>query len=463
MAEPIICDRCIFESGNIIDGKYTVDKPLGEGTYGCVYRVQDANRKTYALKLLKLWEVVAQEREELLKRFDLEYETGKIESNYLVHSLGRGYVGGNPYIVMEYCSGGDLWEATLKNNVNFKIVGKHILLGLKALHDRGKVHRDLKPENVLLQTDGTAVLTDFGISGDQNKRLTQRGIFGVPQQMFGTFAYMPPEQINPKRGNATVLPTTDIFSYGVMMYQLITGELPFGDLQSESDLPSYISKGKNGHWNREKLIKSPEGKEWLQLIEGCLVPDYRQRLSDVEQVMAFLPMGKNDIHRTEPVYKEDKIDYKTDGSKGLVLHIMEGENHGMKYFISLLVKNLNRNMLTIGRECDDVFNNVQLKESMSTYISRCHATLEYRPENNVWLIRDGQWRVDCPIGKNSSEVYPCGVCPTQCNNDTLRRPVWKTSLNGTYVGSKEVAPEGILLKIGDIITIGDVKMRIEGM
>lgn len=463
MADPLICDRCIFEPGNIIDGKYTVDKALGEGTYGCVYRVKDAGGKIYALKLLKLWEVVAQEREELLKRFDLEYETGQIESNYLVHSMGRGMVGGNPYILMEYCSGGDLWDAALKGNVNFKVVGKQILLGLKALHDRGKVHRDLKPENVLLQSDGTAVLTDFGISGDQNKRLTQRGIFGVPQQMFGTFAYMPPEQINPKRGNATVLPTTDIFSYGVMMYQLITGELPFGELQSESDLPMYISCGKIGNWDRNRLMQSPGGCEWMKLIEGCLVPDYRDRLSDVEEVLAVLPVGKNDFNRTEPAFKEEKPDFNMDASKGVVLHIMEGENHGMKYFITLLARNLNRRMLTIGRECDDVFNNIQLKESMSTYVSRCHATLEYRPENNVWIIRDGQWRVDCPIGKISRDVYPCGACPSQCHNDILRRPIWKKSLNGTYVGSKEVNHEGEVLRIGDIITVGDVKMRIEGM
>lgn len=464
MAEPILCDRCRFEPGNVIDGKYHVDKALGEGTYGCVYRVFDADGNVYALKLLKLWEVVAQEREELLKRFDLEYETGRIDSRYLVHSLGRGTVGGNPYILMEYCDGGDLWQAALKGSVDFKTVGRHILLGLQALHNRGKVHRDLKPENVLLHSDGTAVLTDFGISGDQNKRLTQRGIFGVPKQMFGTFAYMPPEQINPKRGNATVLPTTDIFSYGVMMYQLLTGELPFGDLDSEADLPAYISKGKSGLWNRDKLNAMPGGGEWMQLIEGCLVADYRQRFSDVDSVLAVLPQPAPGFGQPAPQYKEENTpSFKTDSSKGLVLHVMEGENHGMKYFITLLSRNLQRNMLTIGRESDDVFNHIRLTETMSTYISRCHATLEYRPDTDSWLIRDGQWRVDCPVGKLSREVYPCTSCPEPCHNEALRRLQWKKSLNGTYVGSQEVDMNGTFLKIGDIITIGDVKMRIEGM
>lgn len=463
MTNPIICDRCIFTPGDVIDGIYYVDKVLGEGTYGCVYRVKDNSGKLYALKLLKLWEVLAQEREELLKRFDLEFETGQIESDYLVHSLGRGIIGGNPYILMEYCPGGDLWEGAVKGTVNFRTTGRDVLLGLKALHERGKVHRDLKPENVLLRDDKTAVLTDFGISGDQNKRLTQRGIFGVPKQMFGTFAYMPPEQVNPKRGNATVLPTTDIFSYGVMMFQLLTGELPFGDLQSEADLPQYISRGKNGNWNRDKLRQIQEGNLWMPLIEGCLVPDYRNRLNDVAQVLDVLPKSEGDpVHKESPSQMEIG-EIKGNGEMGMVLHIMEGENHGMKYYLDLLIQNLNRRVLTIGRESDDVFNNIPLKESFSSYISRCHATLEYNPAAGEWLIRDGQWRVECPIGKRSREVYPCMSCSAQCYDDNLRRPHWKNSLNGTYVGSKEVDANGIVLKPGDIITIGDVKMRIEGM
>ena len=76
---------------------------------------------------------------------------------------------------------------------------------------------------------------------------------GKPQQIFGTFPYMPPEQVNPPRGGqATVLPTTDIFSFGVLMYELIVGKLPFGELK-ESTLPKYLQNGKDGRWDREAL------------------------------------------------------------------------------------------------------------------------------------------------------------------------------------------------------------------
>ena len=74
--------------------------------------------------------------------------------------------------------------------------------------------------------------------------MTERNIFGKPYQIFGTYAYMPPEQVN--RGKSTVLPTTDIFSFGVVMYQLITGVLPFGKLDDQNDLVRYQKRGAAG-------------------------------------------------------------------------------------------------------------------------------------------------------------------------------------------------------------------------
>lgn len=459
MSEAIVCSRCVYQPGDVINSSFKVDVMLGEGTYGCVYRVHDNEGNTYALKLLKLWEVVAQERSELLKRFDLEYETGQIESKYLVRSIGRGMVGGNPFILMEFCSGGDLMKAAEKGYADFYVASREILLGLKALHQRGKVHRDLKPENVLFKQDGTAVLTDFGISGDQNKRLTQRGILGVPQQRFGTFAYMPPEQVNPKRGNATVLPTTDIFSFGVMMYQLITGELPFGNLEEESDLPQYINHGKAGVWNREILHNNAESAKWERMIEGCLVPDYHNRLQSVDDVLSLVPESS---HAKAISFNVESLDFQRVAVRGYMLHIMEGENHGMKYYLDDLARNLGRLMLTIGRESNDTFNVISLKETLSTYISRCHATLEFNQRTHTWILRDGQWRLACEIARNSMDTYPCRLCKQVCMDASRRRGEWLRSLNGTFVGSKEIDADGVELNIGDIITIGDVKMRIEG-
>lgn len=426
----IACDRCEFQPGESINDVYRVEKMLGTGTFGCVYKVNDNDGQTYALKLLKLWEIPSIEREELIKRFNMEYETGRIESNYLVHSYANGVVKGNPYMIMEYCPCGDLLTMAEKGNIDFASVGRDILYGLRDLHRRGKVHRDLKPENVLMKQNGIAVLTDFGISGDQNNRLTQRGIFGVPKQQFGTYPYMPPEQINPRRGNATVLPTTDIFSFGVMMFQLLTYELPFGDCATESDLMPYVERGRKGLWNRELLRKKPNGHQWEKMIEGCLVPNFKQRLQSVDEVLQLIPQSH--IHRT---YHTQHNSFETWNiiNNGVCLHIMQGEEYGKVYRLDNMINGACR-IITMGRYDDEVVNSIPIKDTLNGYVSRYHCTLEQNTETNQWIIRDGQWR-----------------------NRT-----WNNSMNGTYVNSTEVNSNGMTLHIGDIITIGDIKLRVEG-
>ena len=74
--------RCSFGVGDSIDGKYQVEKVLGEGTFGIVYSVRDYQGNKYALKLLRLWEVHPEIRDGLMKRFDMQFETGQIESDY---------------------------------------------------------------------------------------------------------------------------------------------------------------------------------------------------------------------------------------------------------------------------------------------------------------------------------------------------------------------------------------------
>ena len=437
MSAYIPCERCDFRPGDHIDGQYRVEKPLGEGTFGQVFRVSGNEGKIYALKLLKLWTVESGERARLLKRFDLEYETGQIASHYLVHSCGKGMVGGNPYILMEYCPGGDLLQAAEEQRVDFAKAASEVLGGLRDLHRHGKVHRDLKPENVLMRQDGTAVLTDFGISGDQNKRMTERGILGTPKQIFGTYGYMPPEQINPKRGDATVLPTTDIFSFGVMMYQLLTCEMPFGRLQSEADLPAYVLNGKNGRWDRTLLQKTPEGDKWLPLMEGCLEPDFRKRLQNVEAVLPLVPPAGNG--RKIKLQPQHPAPEETDICRvrnGLMLRVMQGEEYGRTYRLEELTAG-GRRMLTMGRDTQTVRNDIPIREEESAYISRKHCTLEYDQGSNLWIIRDGQWDRSATNG-------------------------WKASLNGTYVNSAEVSMAGMPLKPGDIVSIGDVKLRVEG-
>ena len=427
-----LVERCEIRSGECIDHKYIVEKLLGEGTFGKVFKVKDRNNGSiYALKLFKFWEVPADQRKGMSSRFQMEYETGLIKSNYLIRSIESGYEKGNPFIVMEFCPNGDLYHLISKQrNVDLVKIGREVLCGLNDLHRYGKVHRDLKPENVLIKADGTAVLTDFGISGDRKKQITVTDFFGRPTEITGTVIYMAPEQAKPKNRDVTVLPTMDIFAFGVMLYQIITNEYPFGPLNDDNDLASYIRNAREGNWNRQLLLKYPEGKKFDEAIAGCLHPDFKKRLQTAEMVMSLLPQSSGFTYAPQQsdIVRQQVVN-------GVLLRIMQGEDHGSVYRLNELLRG-NSRIITVG--CKDPFTNnlLPLTENMTRFISRKHCTLE-RGAGNQWFIRDGQWDKNATNG-------------------------WKNSLNGTYVNSSEVPDSGMQIKAGDIVSIGDVKMRVEG-
>lgn len=433
-----LVDRCDFKPGDVVDGKYSIRKSLGEGSFGVVYLVDElTSHQSRALKLLRLWDVPSEIRRPLKERFKMEFETGQIASENLVQSFSYGYVVGNPYIVMEFCSGGDLTPFLGRKDVDVVGICRDILCGLDALHQRGKVHRDLKPENVLIKENYSAALTDFGIVGDSRHRLTHIGFFGRPDQIFGTYAYMAPEQANRARGGATVLPTSDVFSFGVLAYQLLTGELPFGPLETQNDLGTYLKRGKSGTWKSESLRNVANGHHWERLIGACLKPDYRQRLQSANDVMRYLPAVvdgharrsgfdvQNNRSANEQVYTPHKI------TRGLSLRVLQGEEYGRSYDLTNSPR-LDRRPLTVGRGRE---NAVCIKSDFSDYISRRHCTIVPDVSGRQWLIRDGQW------------------------NENEKR--WQVSRNGTFVNSHPVGASGYYLSLGDIITLGDVTLRFE--
>lgn len=447
-----------FSVGDMIDGRWSVDAILGEGTFGKVYRVKDLQEegKEYALKLLKLWIVPATERKTILSRFDREFETGLIPSDYLVHSHFKGEAGGNPYIVMDYFAYGDLKKAVVAHDVNLTMVLRHVLLGLRDLHRSGRVHRDLKPENVLLTDLSHAALTDFGIAGDQNNRLTMRGVSGVPTQRFGTMAYMPPEQANPRGANATVLPTTDLFSFGVMVYRLLTGCLPFGKLASPADIVPYTKKAAAGDWNRQAVIAAnPEGFKWLHILEATLQPDFSRRVQTAEEVIDMLPGDVGSM--TDPSFCDN---FPTDLSAGLALRITQGSGQGTLFNLSELMGH--SMVATIGRKSDSVCNTLSIGGEDSGYMSRQQCSIQRDPLSGEWTIRDGQYRVQCAIALRHQELFPCSRCTAVCA-ESGRRMRWKSSLNGTFLNSIELDHNLHPLQAGDIISIGEIKLRVEGV
>lgn len=427
--------RADFKPGDLLGGQYRVEKSLGEGAFGQVYKVTDSQGSVRAMKLLRLWDVPSDIRQPLIDRFTMEFKTGQINSQYLVHSYDYGLIKGNPYIVMEFCPGGDLSKFIGHPEADLVKYAINVLSGLYDLHINGKVHRDLKPENVLLRQDGTAVLTDFGICGDRNKRMTERNIFGKPYQIFGTYAYMPPEQVNRARGNATVLPTTDLFSFGVMIYQLLTGVLPFGKLEDQNDLVMYQRRGKNGDWSKHLLLTLPNGHLWAEIIEGCLHPDFKHRTQSARDVIIQLSrMPQYENVKVPENHQQNALPKSVQNTPvaGSRLRILQGEDYGRIMDLSKIAAQVKRRVLGIGR---NVENLIPITELQSSYVSRYHCTIETNEDYTKWIIRDGQWRME--------------------------ERKWQESTNGTFVNSTQVPSTGMPLTSGDIISIGDVKIRYE--
>lgn len=427
-----LVDRAVLRTGDIIDRRYKIRKTLGEGSFGAVYLVDDLiSRMPCALKIQRLWEVTDETRQALRDRFSVEYETGLIHCDCLVNSLARGEINGNPYIVMEYCPGSDLTPFLGKAGNRAASICHDILVGLNALHTHGKVHRDLKPENVLFKANGRAALTDFGIVGDRNHPMTQVDWKLKPKEIFGTHAYMAPEQRDQARGGVTRLPTTDIFSFGVLAYQLLTGRLPFGRLETFDDLPAYKERVEKGQWDDSPLRYIDQGQLWRRLIEGCLRPDYTKRIRSAAEADRLLPRfatnTKREVHR--PIMASYKPSPVTHGYR---LRVLNGQEHGRVYELNKMRNGRLLTLYKIGRHEE---NDICVKSDYSDYLSRHHCTLEADREARQWRVRDGQW--DSAKGE------------------------WIHSRNGTYVNSSPVRPMGYYLQPGDIITLGDLTIRFE--
>ena len=215
--------------GQVLDGRYRVERLLGEGGMGAVYEGRHVLvGKRVAIKMLHAEYATS---EEVLKRFYREAQAAAaIGHKNIIDIFDVGVTTANePYIAMEYLQGEDL-ESLLDREGKVSVeaalgILEPALLALEAAHAKGIVHRDLKPANIfLLRDDGgspVVKLIDFGISkvtGTGSTKLTQTG------SLLGTPAYMSPEQA---RGDADVDHRTDIYSMGVILYQMLTGELPF--------------------------------------------------------------------------------------------------------------------------------------------------------------------------------------------------------------------------------------------
>jgi hypothetical protein len=218
------------KSGQVLDDRYRLVRMLGVGGMGSVYL--GTHLKLGRDVAVKLLHADLAGNEDVVRRFYREAQTAAaIRHSNIIDVLDVGTAPwGEPYLVMEYLEGENLADLLARAGpldlpTAFGIL-EPVLLALSSAHEMGVVHRDLKPENIFIsQRKGespTIKLIDFGISkfvgGGDKTRLTQTGF------MLGTPAYMSPEQA---RGQTDVDHLSDVYSCGVILYEMLTGDLPF--------------------------------------------------------------------------------------------------------------------------------------------------------------------------------------------------------------------------------------------
>jgi len=289
-------------TGSTFAGRYQIIEELGRGGMGRVYKATDTKiNEKVALKLIKP-EIASDKK--TLERFANEL---KIARKIAHKNVGRMYdineEKGTHYITMEYVSGQDLkglirQTGQLAIGTSISII-KQVCDGLSEAHRTGVTHRDLKPSNIMIDKEGNVRIMDFGIA----RSLKEKGITGAGV-MIGTPEYMSPEQAEAKE----VDQRSDIYSLGVIFYEMVTGRLPFeGDTALSIAMKHKMEIPKDP---RELIPQVPE--DLSQLILNCLEKDKDSRFqsageiqSELENIEKGIPTTDRAIPKRKPITSKE--------------------------------------------------------------------------------------------------------------------------------------------------------------
>jgi hypothetical protein len=208
-------------AGKALDSRYELHELIGEGAFGRVYRGLDRRlHRQVAIKVIKPWWA---EQDEWVERFEREAQMlARVSDPGIVQIFDIGHADEGPYYVAELVDGESLAQRLQRGAIapaDALALATRLCDALASAHARGVVHCDVKPANVLLTADGSLKVGDFGVA-----RLAGGGTSqGLPATVAGTPRYMAPEQA---RGRRTT-PATDVYSAGVVLYEMLAGEPPF--------------------------------------------------------------------------------------------------------------------------------------------------------------------------------------------------------------------------------------------
>ena len=258
----------------VIDG-FKLGEMRHKGGMALIYDVSYADGRAAPFPMvMKVPRMTAGDGAETIVSFEVEHQMMQaLDGPHVPHLVAAGDLSVLPYLVMEYVPGRTLdhWLDQVNQGVllapeTLAQLGAAVAHAAHSLHEQNAVHLDLKPANVIIKGDGTAVLLDFGLSFHAHypDLLAEETRHAV-----GSPAYMSPEQVVGVRGD----PRSDVFAIGVMLYELATGELPFGAPTSQGGLRQRL-------WMdpQPPRARRPDLPEWLQeVILRCLEPAAAER------------------------------------------------------------------------------------------------------------------------------------------------------------------------------------------
>lgn len=254
-----------FESGRQIDG-FVIDERLHAGGMADIYRVRsaDPSRQPGFPLAMKVPRMSAGESGENLLGFEVEKQIlAALNGPHAPRFVAAGDATTQPYLVMEYVAGETLQDRLdrggARDAAEIARIGAQLADAVHWLHEQDVCHMDLKPANVLLAERGGVVLLDFGLSWQAHEPdLLAEHL----RTTIGSFGWIAPEQIVGVRGD----PRSDVFAIGVILYEMCTGELPFGNPQTKGGL-------RQRFWMQPKPPRQIDARtpEWLQeVILTCL-------------------------------------------------------------------------------------------------------------------------------------------------------------------------------------------------
>jgi hypothetical protein len=260
-------------------GKYDVVKKIAKGGMGAVYLAKHPTLKRYVI----LKQLTLRGGGGFIQRFKREASIMiDFRDEHIVPVYDHFKVGSSYYIVMEYVDGTSLdrliEESGGLSNEAALLIFSEICRGLKYAHDKDVIHRDIKPANVLISKQGEVKLTDFGIA--TSKEAEEEGLTKIGMTL-GTPAYMSPEQI---ADTSKVDKRADIYSMGVMFYEMLTGKKPFPSRFS----PDVIDKISKGIYVNPKKINPTIPGAFQRIIKRTMNSKVHKRYNDLGMVLSIL-------------------------------------------------------------------------------------------------------------------------------------------------------------------------------